>query len=292
MTETSTNTTMVRLGAIAFINTLPVYFSPDTTATDNISLHYDHPAALNKLMATGALDISPVSSAHYLKHQNNLILLDDLSVSSAGAVESVLFISKKPLHQSNDFQRIAVPDDSATSIQLLKWILENETGKNLSDRFSIYPASEARTVLKDQGCALVIGDNALLLHEQGTPEGYYCYDLSSLWKERTGLPFVFAVWVANRAWGEQHLTELAHINATLIHNRDRFFNTPELMQHGIHHAANRCGIAKETIRRYYTQCLQYTLDPQHREALSLFGEIIANTTSAQDALPRDPQLAH
>ena len=231
MTETSTNTTMVRLGAIAFINTLPVYFSPDTTATDNISLHYDHPAALNKLMATGALDISPVSSAHYLKHQNNLILLDDLSVSSAGAVESVLFISKKPLHQSNDFQRIAVPDDSATSIQLLKWILENETGKNLSDRFSIYPASEARTVLKDQGCALVIGDNALLLHEQGTPEGYYCYDLSSLWKERTGLPFVFAVWVANRAWGEQHLTELAHINATLIHNRDRFFNTPELMLH-------------------------------------------------------------
>jgi chorismate dehydratase len=78
---------------------------------------------------------------------------------------------------------------------------------------------------------LVIGDAALVLGAGPPapgPRPYpFIYDLGSEWKRWTGLPFVFAVWVAqrttpvdrslavhatlmeSRAWGLQHLDRLA-----------------------------------------------------------------------------------
>jgi chorismate dehydratase len=80
---------------------------------------------------------------------------------------------------------------------------------------------------------LVIGDAALVLgnRESGignrAPSYAFVYDLGTEWKRWTGLPFVFAVWVAqrttsvdralavhaslieSRAWGLQHLDRLA-----------------------------------------------------------------------------------
>ena len=276
-----------RLGAIAFINTLPVYFDLDQTGVD---LHYDHPAALNAMMSDGKLDVSPVSSAHYWQHKNDYVLLDDLSVSSPGAVESVLFVSKHELGVGlKQFERIAVPNDSATSVQLLSHLIRTHAGCDLSGRFEVYPAADYQKALETTGCALVIGDNALLLSEAGVPQGNHLYDLSSLWKEATGLPFVFAVWVANRAWAQTHPEQLAAVNRALCESRERFFADHNLMQRGLSDAAGRCKISEDRIRRYYTQCLNYRLDTQHRHSLEQFGAVLDQ--SAQDALPREPQFA-
>ena len=76
---------------------------------------------------------------------------------------------------------------------------------------------------------LVIGDAALVLgnRELGSSPYPFVYDLGTEWKRWTGLPFVFAVWVAqrstsvdralavhatlieSRSWGLQHLDQLA-----------------------------------------------------------------------------------
>ena len=78
---------------------------------------------------------------------------------------------------------------------------------------------------------LVIGDAALVLGSRESGAGNrdypFIYDLGTEWKRWTGLPFVFAVWVAqrsttvdralavhatlieSRAWGLQHLDQLA-----------------------------------------------------------------------------------
>ena len=86
----------------------------------------------------------------------------------------------------------------------------------------------------DIAARLVIGDAALMLQSadhpvaQGHGRSYpYVYDLGAEWKRWTGLPFVFAVWVAQRStpvedslkvhaalirsrdWGLQHLDELS-----------------------------------------------------------------------------------
>src|SRR4029079_12042610 len=114
-------------------------------------------------------------------------------------------------------RRVLVSRSSMTSVALLELLFENvwraepkfsPTAAAISDvpRFHDEP-HEAR---------LVIGDAALLLEskarvraltsdtdsahplDKAAPAYPYAYDLGQVWKEWTGLPFVFAVWVAQR----------------------------------------------------------------------------------------------
>lgn len=264
---------MTKLGAISFINTLPIHL--DFTCPEGVSLSYDSPAALNRAIAEGELDVSPVSSAFYLRNWDKLTLLDDLSVSSPGSVDSVLFLSRMPLDERFlDQPVIPVPDDSETSVTLLAHLLKEKTGQDLRPWFEVYPAGLYQEALKQHGCALIIGDNALLVHEQPLPADMYCYDLASLWAETTGLPFVFAVWVARRDWAKAYPDESEDLNRLLRESRNRFFENPALLEHGVKTAANRCTMTPERIHRYFTRSLTYGLDRRHLEALDRFSEII------------------
>ena len=268
----------IRLGAISFVNTIPIYASYQPASP--VELVYDVPANLNARMLSGDLQISPVSSACYLRNQDRLVLLDDLSVSSPGAVESVLFLSRKPLgSEMLDIPCISVPNDSETSIMLLAFLLKEATGYDLRPWFRTYEASQYSPMLQETGNALIIGDNALMVKEARNQDPnaaaeLYCYVLSSLWKERTGLPFVFAVWVADREWAEQHPSAMAALNRELVAARNRFFNEPSVFQTGLTLAEERSGLPQSTLMHYYTQCLSYGLSPQHQASLERFGAII------------------
>lgn len=272
---------LVRLGAISFINTIPVYFDfslPQAETRFSAKLVYDVPARLNALMAEGALDVSPVSSAFYLQHREQLLLLEDVSVSSPGAVESVIFLSEKPWGQELlNFSELRVPDDSETSIALLAHLLKETVRCDLRPRFRTYEAAHYPEALAESGNALIIGDNALMAQAMGLPESIRHYDLSSLWRERTGLPFVFAVWVANKEWAARHPEALSRLNQALRQSRDRFYADPAVFRAGIALARHRSGLPEDTLRRYYTQCLTYGLDAEHHTALARFDEILHET---------------
>jgi chorismate dehydratase len=277
----------VRLGAISFVNTVPIYanYRPD----DSVDLIYDVPTCLNAAILAGDLDISPVSSACYLRNQDKLCLLDDLSVSSAGAVESVIFISRKPLGpELLDFPVIAVPNDSETSVALLSHLLHEASGTDLTPWFRVYEAANYRDALAMHGNALVIGDNALMVQDAGITDGFHCYDLSTLWKERTGLPFVFAVWVARRAWVEQNPEALASVNAQLCAARESFYDSPVIFNAGLSLAQQRSALPLATLERYYRHCLTYGLDALHQESLALYGQVLlklAENIYARDKTP-------
>lgn len=270
-----------RLGAIGFLNTLPIYH--DFTTPSGVQLSYDSPAGLNQRVLAGDLDISPVSSACYLRNQEHLLLLEDLSVSSPGSVNSVVLLSKTPLDSPEFRMRhplVAVPDNSETSVALLVYLLKAQTGEDCEERFLTYPAAAYPRFLEETGCVLVIGDDALLLTagEGAVPEGFHCYDLSNLWVQRTGLPFVFAVWVARRDWvaqaPEANHALLRQLNQDLIDSRERFFHTPTLMESAIEIACRRFRLSPEALRRYYVESLFYGLTPRHRQALNYFQALL------------------
>jgi chorismate dehydratase len=268
----------IRLGAISFINTVPIYF--DFRSDLPLELVYEVPAKLNAMMAAGELDVSPVSSAFYLRHQAELELLKDVSVSSPGAVESVLFVSNRPWGSDLlAFDEIRVPDDSETSVALLAHLLKEATGHDLSDRFVLYDAQQASATLQHSGNALIIGDNALLTAAK-LPVGFQGYDLSSLWQRATALPFVFAVWVANKRWATQNPEALQDLNEALCQSRDRFYENPMVFQAGVLLAQQRSGLPEETLRRYYQRCLSYGLDAAHLAALERFNRVLSPVTIA------------
>ncbi|HEY9687446.1 MAG TPA: menaquinone biosynthesis protein [Coleofasciculaceae cyanobacterium] len=271
----------IRLGAISFVNTVPIY--SDFQPGESIDLIYDVPARLNEQILNRQLDVSPVSSACYLRNKEQLVRLDDLSVSSSGAVESVIFISRKPLGpELLDSPAISVPDDSETSIALLAYLLKEATGQDLCPWFRTYQASHYQQALEDSGNALIIGDNALLIQQQGIPEGFHCYDLSTLWKERTGLPFVFAVWVASRSWAEAHPEDLRQLNRALREARNRFFRESSIFEAGMRLARSRSQLPAETLARYYRHCLEYTLTTEHLASLELFESMLGTSENKQE----------
>ena len=86
------------MGKITYINASPVYYGIDHgMQPDWLTLVPDVPAALNRQIATGKVDISPISAAFYALNHKDLLLLPDLSISCDGKVLSVICASRYPL---------------------------------------------------------------------------------------------------------------------------------------------------------------------------------------------------
>ncbi|MDP3667801.1 MAG: MqnA/MqnD/SBP family protein, partial [Sediminibacterium sp.] len=101
---------------------------------------------------------------------------------------------------------------------------------------------------------IVIGDRAL---EQRNLSAY-TYDLGTAWKALTGLPFVFAAWVANKPLGEAFEDAFNRANG-----------------YGVSHIAEVVAENSYTtydLTNYYTKNISYRLDDAKRKGLTLFLE--------------------
>jgi chorismate dehydratase len=271
----------IRLGAIEFVNTLPIYLGLDRFAQpgQDYDLTYGPPSMLNELVGQGHLDVSPVSSAYYLRHQSELVLLDNLSVSSWGSVESVLLLSPCELSELGD-QPIYVPDASETSVALLAYLLaQAELGDStdVRSRLRIYPAADYPTLLAQKKPLLIIGDNALRIQQEPQHEGYRMADLAQWWLDQTRLPFVFAVWVARRDWLNQspdNTHRLEALTTALQRSRENFFSDKDLVAEAVALTQARCPIPEAVVMRYFTRSLNYLLQSPHRQALHRFYHVI------------------
>lgn len=214
----------MRVGRIPYINCFPVYGGIDRgvvpfhgTVVDGI------PTALNRLMASDQLDVSVVSAVEYARDAKRYVLLPELGITSDGPVRSVMLFSRSAPNELSG-RRVLVSRSSMTSVALLELLFEQvwhctpefvPGNAELTDidRFLEEP-HEAR---------LVIGDAALrLAHEAERgdlwAERYpHRVDLGAAWKTWTGLPFVFAVWVAQRT---APVHDALAVHASLIASRD------------------------------------------------------------------------
>ena len=191
--------------------------SLDATLIDGV------PTELNRQMAVGALDVSVVSAVEYARESKRYLLLPDLAISCDGPVRSVLLFSRRPA-EDLDGRPVLVSRSSMTSVALLELLFEH-----VWDARPVFvPANAEITDVdhfgdEDHDGRLVIGDAALLLGtrlraHRAVPADYqHAYDLGEEWKRWTGLPFVFAVWVAQRT---TPAADALGVHATLIESRD------------------------------------------------------------------------
>jgi chorismate dehydratase len=189
------------------------------------------PSDLNARMARGQLDVSVVSAIEYARASERYLLLPDLAISCDGPVRSVLLLSKLPAPELGG-RRVMLSRSSMTSVALLELLFDNVWHARPEFQPGDAEVTDvARFADEPHDARLVIGDAALILGVQrsaaGAPEYPFVYDLGTEWKRWTDLPFVFAVWVAqrstsvdralavhatlmaSRAWGLQHLDRLA-----------------------------------------------------------------------------------
>src|SRR5919109_5419697 len=216
----------MRVGRIPYVNCYPVYGAIDRGIVPLAAELVDGvPSALNRQMAGGALDVSVVSAVEYARHADRYLLLPDLAISCDGPVRSVALFSKRPAEDLGG-RRVVVSRSSMTSAALLELLFEHVWRV----RPEFVPGDAELSDLgqldaEPHDARLVIGDAALLLAARqvgaarvtrSAPVGYrHVYDLGAAWKAWTELPFVFAVWVAQRATAsEQALAACGGLKAS------------------------------------------------------------------------------
>jgi len=134
-------------------------------------------------------------------------------------------------------------------------------------------ADLARSEQPEHDARLIIGDAALLLSSgaSGLARNYpFAYDLGAAWKEWTGLPFVFAVWVAQRSAPVERSLAL---HAPLIRSRDwGLANLGVLAEQ----AASATGVSRKAALEYLSG-LDYGLRYEHLAGLTtFFGKLAAS----------------
>lgn len=251
----------VRIGQIEYANCVPLFMAfRELCPDDQYRYVRGVPAVLNGLLARGEIDLCPSSSIVYGNDPSRYWLLPDLSISAVGEVQSVLLFSRKPLQELNG-ARIGLTNESDTSVALLKIILSrfhgfsNEyqrTGLPLTEAFSFFDA------------LLLIGDMAL--KESLAGARCYVYDLGAIWQQQTGFPFVFALWIVNRAAVDGKHAEVALLLRSLL-------KAKELSKLSLErYAAEAKGLdwMSAQQRADYWRIISYDLDEQQLAGLSLF----------------------
>ncbi|MCS6957265.1 MAG: menaquinone biosynthesis protein [Aquificaceae bacterium] len=238
---------MIKIGVVGYLNTLPIFYR---WTTKDVLFVKDHPSKLVEYLREGKIHAGIVSSAEYLIHGEQYIIVPNISISSKERACSVLIFSKKPLEKVDT---LYLTPASLTSRLLALYVLRE-----------VYRREPQ--IVKDKSHAeavMLIGDEAL--RERFSNAWLYVYDLGSEWFHLHGLPFVFALFLVRKD-APPELVSL--IERECSRSKEVFFQ--ELKAHRI----KLQGYSQEFLEGYFTSCLDYNLGSEELKSLEIFKEIL------------------
>lgn len=213
-----------------------------------MSVELDIPAVCAQKLKEGKVDAGLVPVA-LLPHLPNYYIISDYCIGAVGTVKSVLLLSKVPLEQ---IKTIMLDYQSRTSVTLVQ-VLAREYWK-IAPEFINTKAGFEDTI-DGTTAAVIIGDRTFGLHDKYP----YVYDLAHEWQQFTGLPFVFAVWAANKPVDQEFIDA---------------FN--QALAYGLKHKKEAAlmgvnsGVAQDEIVEYYEKYISYELDEAKKKGLQKF----------------------
>ncbi|MCC8426033.1 menaquinone biosynthesis protein [Mucilaginibacter sp. UR6-11] len=185
----------IKISAVSYTNTKPfLYGLQHTDIIDKIDLSLDIPADCAQKLIDNEVDIGliPVAATLNLPYWE---IVSDYCIGAVGAVNSVFIFSNSPIQEITTLQ---LDPESRSSNNLARVLLKNF--------WKITPGLvvNAPDYSVNPNTAFVqIGDRTFGKKDQFK----YVYDLSEEWQKFTGLPFVFAAWIANKSIPQDFITE-------------------------------------------------------------------------------------
>jgi chorismate dehydratase len=268
----------VRVGAVSYLNAQPLFYRLPEFAP-NVSLSMDLPSVLADKLAAGDLDVALIPSIEFYRGAaNGYEILPGFAIAAHGAVRSVKLFSRVPFRQ---IDRLALDDGSRTSQALALVWLNAVHGVRPAQ---VEPLPMGVSPLESTADAvLVIGDRAMKVPHAAFLE---VTDLAEAWNAMTGLPFVFALWVARGSVDLGHLPE-----ALARSRREGLAHAQELArEHG-----PRLGLDVPTCFDYLTKVLSYDLGEPEIAGMQRFAAMAVELGLAPEGVDlvfhRRPDLA-
>jgi chorismate dehydratase len=238
----------LRVGSVSFLNAKPLIYGLESDPSVKLSL--DVPSRLLDGLVDERYDVAllPVIDFQRLP---GLRLVPSGGIGCDGPTLTVRIFSPVALEQ---IRTLACDTDSHTSVALAQIVLAR--------LYNIRPAVvdlAAGAMTGGGGTAmLLIGDKVVCEEPGGLP---HQLDLGDAWKRLTGLPFVFAAWIARETVDLGDLPERLELA-----KRDGLAHLEEIIQR---YAVPR-GWPADVAHRYLAEYLKFDVGAEHVRAIRLF----------------------
>ncbi|MGN7204036.1 menaquinone biosynthetic enzyme MqnA/MqnD family protein [Pedobacter sp. SAFR-022] len=172
----------VKISAVSYTNSKPfIYGIEHSDVINQIDLSLDIPSDCAARLIDGQVDVGLIPVAA-IPHVPNANIIANYCIGSVGAVNSVFIFSNVPVEQ---IRTVKLDKHSRTSNNLAKVLL----------KFYWKQEVEFTTDLDAETDAMVLIGDRTFGKKNVFP---FWYDMGEQWMNFTGLPFVYAAWVANK----------------------------------------------------------------------------------------------
>ena len=211
-----------------------------------IELVEDYPSKVAQMLIDDKIDLGliPVAAVLRLKEWN---IAGDYCIGCTGPVASVCIFSEVPMEE---IRSVYLDYQSRTSVNLARLLLKEYWKKEVE--FIDARGEDFREKIRDNTAGVVIGDRAL---EQRL-RSRFIFDLGEAWVNHTGLPFVFAAWIANKSLSSDFVSSFNQANLHGLNNLDSVIRE------------NPYTIFD--LKKYYSNNISYVLDAPKLKGLELF----------------------
>ena len=242
--QRSSKTAALRIASVSYLNARPLIYGLD----ENLLLEV--PAKLIDLLREDRADVALLPVIDY-QRLDGLCVVPAGGIGSDGETLTVRIFSRTPIEK---IQTLACDTESHTSVALAKIVF--------AELYGVRPefVELSNLAAESDAARLLIGDKVVCEE----PVGFeHQLDLGAAWKRLTGLPFVFAVWMARVG------VDLGDLPARLERaKREGLGHVDELIE--------RCAIPRGwpagLARQYLTANLSYEIGETQLSAIRLFHE--------------------
>lgn len=245
--------TKIKVSAVSYLNTKPLLYGITRhKIINNIELQQEYPALIAQHLRNNTIDIGlvPVAAIPTIPNAN---IISDYGIAAIGKVASVCIFSQVPI---DEIEELYLDYQSRTSVKLAQVLLQKYWKKEV-----IFKQAPEHYIdlIKNKTAGVIIGDRAL----QKLNDFNFVYDLAEHWHTFTGLPFVFAAWVANKPIDPQFIQQfneanalgLAHLEAVIAENPYPYYNLD------LYYRSNIVYQFTDEIKAGMQQFLSYLKDP-------------------------------
>jgi chorismate dehydratase len=243
------------MAASSYLNSAPLIWSfLHGSRKGTVDLTDPVPARCADLLAAGTVEAALIPIIEYQRIPE-ISLVPDVCVGSKGNVRSVVLVTRAG--HLREVRSVALDESSRTSAALMKIIFLEFLGvepKWVTSR----PNVDA--MLKDNDAALIIGDPAMTFAR----DDLRILDMASLWREYTGLGFVFAVWaVLNK-----DLSKVAAIDFAAA--RDEGLDQIEEI---LSHYEREIPLPRQELKEYLTDDITFHVDGPMTQGMQLYFDL-------------------
>jgi len=243
----------IKISAVSYLNTKPLLYGIERARFSYpVELSVAYPSLIAEQLQEGTVDIGLVPVAA-IPSIPNARIISDYGIAGVGKVTSVSIFSDCPME---DIESVYLDYQSRTSVNLAKVLLKHYWKKTV--RFLPAPEDYIDRI-GGRTAGVIIGDRALINKKRFA----YDYDLSEHWQKMTGLPFIFAAWVANKEIPADFCREFDEANAVGLEH------LPEIIAQNSFPAYD--------LNQYYKESIHFQLNEKMKKGLALFLDFLKDS---------------